>query len=424
MMETAQASTQPPSDPALGTVIEETRRHMVRLGYSRASLSHFARAWRKLAQFAADTGAASLSVELTESFLRHCGVGTSGPKAPAKSGQRQLTIAMRYLLEFQRRGSLRRRPSMTRRPIPEVLSRVLDAFVRFCTEERRIRPRTMRGRLQHVRAFLTHLASRGHPDVHAIDVESVSGFISAVSAHGTLKPRTLAVMLSDLRSFFRYLTMEGLVPGSLVGQIPRIRVRPDARVPDVWRAEDIAALLAAIDRGSPLGKRDYAIVLLAARLGMRVGDIRSLRLEDLRWDDARIEVRQSKTGMPLVLPLTEEIGEALIAYLRHGRPPTTRREVFLRHLAPFEPFGQDDNLYHVVATYRRRAGIAPPKEAQKGLHSLRHTLATRLLQAGVPLETIAGVLGHASPDTTRLYTRVDLTALRSAALDLEGVRYE
>jgi integrase len=128
--------------------------------------------------------------------------------------------------------------------------------------------------------------------------------------------------------------------------------------------------------------------------------------------------------MPLVLPLTEEIGEALIAYLRHGRPPTTRREVFLRHLAPFEPFGQDDNLYHVVATYRRRAGIAPAKEAQKGLHSLRHTLATRLLQAGVPLETVAGVLGHASPDSTRLYTRVDLTALRSAALDLEGVRYE
>jgi hypothetical protein len=186
MMETAQASTQPPSDPALGTEIEETRRHMVRLGYSRASLSHFARAWRKLAQFAAGSGAASLSVELTESFLRHCGVGTSGPKAPAKSGQRQLTIAMRYLLEFQRRGSLRRRPSMTRQPIPEVLSRVLDAFVRFCTEERRISPRTMRGRRQHVRAFLTHLASRGRPDVHAIDVESVSGFVSAVSAHGTL----------------------------------------------------------------------------------------------------------------------------------------------------------------------------------------------------------------------------------------------
>jgi len=180
-------------------------------------------------------------------------------------------------------------------------------------------------------------------------------------------------------------------------------------------------LLVAIDRGSPVGKRDYAIVLLAVRLGMRVGDIRDLRLEDLRWTEARIERVQTKTGVPVVLPLTEEIGAALIAYLREGRPPTARREVFLRHLAPFEPFGPYDNLYHIVTTYRRRAGIELPPKSRKGLHSLRHTVATRLLEAGVALETISGILGHRSPETTRLYTKVDLAALRSAALDLEEV---
>jgi integrase len=123
--------------------------------------------------------------------------------------------------------------------------------------------------------------------------------------------------------------------------------------------------------------------------------------------------------VPVVLPLTEEIGEALIAYLRDGRPPSARREVFLRHLAPFEPFGPNDNLYHLITTYRRRAGIELPQKSRKGLHSLRHTVATRLLEAGVALDTISGVLGHVSAETTRIYTKVDLAALRSAGLEIE-----
>jgi integrase len=405
---------------SLGVVIHEIGEHMVRLGYSRGYRRHFDRTWRKLARFAADRGVASLSGDLTEAFLLHCGVGSSATHAPAASGQQHLSAAMRYLLEFQQHGCFERRRSAASVRLPDALSRVLEAFVHFSTEELRIRPRTMRGRRQHVTAFLMYLANRGTPDVRSIGVETVSGFMTSL-CH--LRPRTLAGVGCDLRSFLRYLAMEAVVPASLVERIPRIRVRQDERVPDVWRAEDVATLLAAVDRGSPVGKRDYAILLLAARLGMRVGDIRDLRLEELRWDEARIERRQSKTGVPVALPLTEEIGEALIAYLRGGRPPTTRREVFLRHLAPFEPFGANDNLHQIVTTYRRRAGIKLAKNSHKGLHSLRHTVATRLLEAGVTLETISGVMGHISPESTRIYTKVDLAALRSAALDVEEVHH-
>lgn len=389
-------TTETRSGRSLGVVIHEIRGHMVRLGYSRGYRRHFDRTWRKLAQFAADRGISSLSVDLTEAFLLHCGVGSSAPEAPAASGQQHLRAAMRYLLEFQQHRCFQRRRSTASVHLPDALSRILEAFVRFCTKERGIRPRSLRGRRRYVTAFLMYLASRGVPDVRSIDVETVSGFVTSL-CH--LIPRTLATVVSDLRSFLRYLAMEGMVPASVVERIPRIRVRQDERIPDVWRAEDVAALLAAIDRGSPVGKRDYAIVLLAARLGMRVGDIRDLRLEDLRWDEARIERPQTKTGVPVVLPLTEEIGDALIAYLRDGRPPTARREVFLRHLAPFEPFGQDDNLYHIVGTYRRRAGIELPERSHKGLHSLRHTLATRLLEAGVAMQTISGIMGHLSPES-------------------------
>jgi integrase len=405
---------------SVGTVIKEARNHLVRLGYSRRHLGRFNSAWCRLAQFAADRRVTSLSVELTEAFLLHCGVGLSCPEAPAPSGQRHLRAAMRYLLEFQQHGCIQRRELVAEVQLPEALSGFLERFVRFSTEEMRLRLGTIRGRRKHAAAFLLYLTSHGISDLDAIGVETVSGFVSS-RCH--LMPKTLAAEVSHLRAFLRYLVMEGVIPASVAERVPRIRVRRDEKIPDVWQEEDVAALLGVIDRGSPIGKRDYAIVLLAARLGMRVGDIRDLKLEDLRWDEARIERRQSKTGVPLVLPLIEEIGDALITYLREGRPSTERREVFLRHLAPFEPFGANDNFYHIVATYRRRAGIALPRNSHKGLHSLRHTVASRLLEAGVALETIAGVMGHISLESTRIYTKVDLAALRSAALDLAEVHH-
>jgi len=158
------------------------------------------------------------------------------------------------------------------------------------------------------------------------------------------------------------------------------------------------------------------MLLLACRLGMRAGDIRKLRLESLRWDDARIEYAQSKTGARVVLPLTEEIGHALTDYLIHGRPSTGRREVFLRARAPFGPLG--DSLGHIIGQYRPPHKMAFPGQ-RAGMHSLRHTLATQLLTKDVPLETIAAILGHATLDATRTYAKVNIPQLQTAAIDTE-----
>ncbi|MFC1707289.1 site-specific integrase [Planctomycetota bacterium] len=408
------------SDRTLGTLIEEIQEQFVRLGYSRRSRRRFDQTWRKLARFAASRDADVMSAELADAFLEHCMVGSTAPGAPAASGQRHLLMAMRILLEFDLHGCFQRRRSGSYPRLPDELSRVMGEYERFCVEALRLSPVTMRGRGRCVSRFLMYLASRGTPDVGTITIGTVSGFVGS-QCH--LMPRTLALLASNLRSFLRFLSMKGLVPAALVNRVPRIRIQHDARIPDVWRAEHVASLLATVDRGSPLGRRDYAILLLAARLGLRVGDIRDLRLEDLRWDEARIERLQAKTGTPVVLPLTEEIGQALIAYLQDGRPPSTRREVFLRHLAPFGPFERTNSLHYIIDKYRRLAGIKLPRAARRGLHSLRHTVATRLLEAGVPLEAISGVMGHVSSESTRIYTKVDLAALRSAALEIEEVQH-
>jgi integrase len=158
-------------------------------------------------------------------------------------------------------------------------------------------------------------------------------------------------------------------------------------------------------------------------LGLRAGDIRTLKLDQLHWEVSTIELTQSKTGMPLILPLTSEVGEALIDYLKSGRPQTEHREVFVKVNPPFDPFMANSNLHHIVTYWRRLAGIRFRTPQKRGIHSLRHTLATRLLQKGTPFTTIAEILGHTSLESTRIYAKADVEALRSVALDPEEVNH-
>lgn len=181
-------------------------------------------------------------------------------------------------------------------------------------------------------------------------------------------------------------------------------------------------MLGRIDRSSPRGKRDYALLLLAYRLGLRAGDIRTLTLDHLDWANATLRLTQSKTTRPLVLPLTEEIGQALIDYLKSGRPQTPYREIFLRLKPPVAPFSSNSRLYDIVSYWRRLAGITFHHPQRQGLQSLRHSLATHLLQQDTPLPVIAAILGHTSLDSTRLYAKADVQALRSVAVDVEELK--
>jgi integrase len=247
----------------------------------------------------------------------------------------------------------------------------------------------------------------------------LSAFVKARAQH--LGRRSLATEVSHLRSFVRFLSMQGLVAADLLEHARTLRFAKEHRLPPVWPPQAVEALLAAVDRSSAQGKRDYAILLLACRLGLRATDIRSLRLDEICWSGACIQFAQRKTGRPLSLPIDDEIGEALIDYLQHGRPSVGHREVFLKARAPHEPFGPGNPLHSVVASALQRAGIELPAGLPRGLHALRHTLATRLVYAGVPLETVADVLGHHSVESTRVYTHLDVEALRCVALDPEEV---
>jgi integrase len=404
----------PPARPSLVQLITNAAEHLAALRYAKDTVRHRRDAWRSLQLFAASTGLPDeFSDDLAERFLASRGTSLAG--GPATRYARDLRTAMRILSEFGRYGCFHRRHRIPQRvPLSLPMSNALTAYQTYCVTHLRAYRTTMRLRTRTLTLFLHFLEARGAASPGDVRASDVSAFIRS---RGHLEPKTISVEASTLRSFFRVGFVLGLLPADLSSATPRIRVRRNGRLPSVWKSEDVEAVLKAVDRASPVGKRDYAMLLLGCRLGMRVGDIRALKLEDVDWRRACLSYRQGKTGTALELPLDDESAGALIDYLRHGRPPTEYREIFLRANAPFAPFGPDDNLHYVLAKYRRAAGVKLPSRCRRGFHSLRHTVASRMLATGVPLEVIGSVLGHASLDATRLYTSVDIDALRDVALE-------
>ena len=413
----ADRTSSSPSSP-LQALVHAALQSMQGLGYSPAYLRLCHGVWRDFLHFALRAPApAEFSQELVTRFLASRGIPPERASPGFSPRQRLIRAVLRILSEFHLHGCYqRRRNAVPRVTLAAPLQALLHDYQGFCRQHLHCTPGTLRCRTRHLTRFLYFLESHQVQDLATLQAEHLSDFIRSQIQ---LRPKTVAVISSDLRSFLRFLCLRGLHPDNLSSQVPKVRLARNARVPAVWSREEVAALLAAVDRCSPKGKRDYAILLLAGRLGLRVSDIRRLRLDNLHWRESLLELTQAKTGATLVLPLTEEVGEALIDYLRHGRPVTTHREVFLRLKAPVEPFGSNDNLHHIITFYRQRAGIALPPQGGTGLHSLRHTVATWLLETGTPLETIASILGHRSLESTQIYTKVDLEALRQAALDPE-----
>ncbi len=198
--------------------------------------------------------------------------------------------------------------------------------------------------------------------------------------------------------------------------VPSVRHAP-FRLAAIWSQTDVEKMLSVIDRTSDLGKRDYAIILLIARTGLRIGEVLDLKIENIDWRTATIQITQHKTKNILELPMSEDIGNALIDYLINGRPTVLSRHVFIMHRAPYKEYLANRGLPNLLAKYRKKAGVILPQNSRQCWHSLRHSLATRLHEKETPLPVIAAILGHTSIETTRIYTRTNIEMLRQAALE-------
>ncbi|MBU0466018.1 MAG: tyrosine-type recombinase/integrase [Proteobacteria bacterium] len=268
-----------------------------------------------------------------------------------------------------------------------------------------------------VRRLLTFLLKK----VNSSDDITITHLTEFLAAFAGCRPRYVSTVLYVLRNYFTFLQDMNIIKTDLAASLPHVRILRNAFIPHAWETDDVRKLLASIDRNSTKGKRDYAILLMIVHLGLRVSDIRNMRLSDLNWNRKTITLSVRKTGQALELPLLDDIGWAIIDYLKNGRPQTACNRLFVRHRAPFDSFGENQSFYSELHRYMQVAGITPPTGVHCGLHSLRSTLARNMLEAKTPLPVISEVLGHTNINTTSIYLKIDLDGLRKCALDPEEV---
>jgi len=320
-------------------------------------------------------------------------------------GARHVRTALRMLLETDFELGTK---VLQHRETTGLYERVMPNYLEHLRTHRGIRrPRSQE---LYLRKLFLWLNREG---VHEFDELTARHARDFLGTQAHLTRAALAGVSSIVRSLFRYLHLRGLVASDLSTWVEIPKTFGEKKPPTVLSFEQVQKLLARVDRTLDIGKRDYAMLLLAARYGMRPSDIRTLRLGDIRWREARIAFVQEKTGHALDLPLLPEVQEALIDYLRHGRPKCTVREVFVRHRTPIQALGVGNNCWQTMDRAMKAAKI---RASHGGLYVLRHSAATRMLKVGVEYESIAAVLGHSGTGTIHRYAHADLELLRTVAL--------
>ncbi|MDE0209318.1 MAG: tyrosine-type recombinase/integrase [Gemmatimonadetes bacterium] len=294
------------------------------------------------------------------------------------------------------------------------VERCVQAYERYLQQTRGLAPASIASYLPFARNLLQHRFTSEPVTLSSLSASDVVGFVHHMAPG--LRPKRAKFMTTALRSFLRYACHLGEAGPELVAAVPVVANWSMTQIPRGISPDQVSKLLAGIDRGSTAGRRDHAILLLLARLGLRSSEIRLLELDDIDWVNGTLRPR-TKGGRRNTFPLSEEVGEAIADYLRHGRPQCSSRQVFLHVLAPFKGIRSSSGISRIIRRAIKRAGVDAPT---CGAHQFRHGLATEMLNGGASLGEIGDVLGHSHPDTTRIYAKVDLESLRPLALPWPG----
>lgn len=388
--------------PVLGCVIDGFAQWLVERGYTRSSVRRHVRCSQRLDRTLRRRGFGHLT-EITPDDLVAC--------VPAHTRREDVHLAAavrcwnRYL---QERGLVVARLEPSSRS-----HTLLTAYGDHLREVRGLAVPTVTAHLRSIAELLQQLDyDASAVRLRALSSRDIEGFLEIV---GRRQDRaSLQHVVAHLRGVLRYLAAQGELRPGLETEIDTPRVYRLEKLPRSLPWKTVQSFLRSIDRRTPMGRRDYAIFLLIATYGLRAHEVATLKLDAIEWRAGRIRIFPRKGGHPLLLPLTDEVGAALAAYLRHGRPNLAYREIFLRCRAPAGVI-KPTAVTEAFQRWSRRSGL---NIAFQGPHCLRHSYAVHLLRQGVPLKTIGDVLGHRSAEATCVYLRLSTDDLRDVALSL------
>ncbi len=403
----------------LHELLQNLEQELLRLGYTKGTMTFYRNRWRKLEDFAYRNGQVYYTEQLGIDFIQeYFGITQDDFSRTLNQAQTQELRVIRMVGDFQLHHAVLRRYLKHRELlIDPYFIETSRQFEDYCATIKDYSKSTVEHYTKQSGYFMDYLAARGMYNFSGISMDTINAYILTLAGFSF---KTVEQNICSLRAFFRFLFEKGIIGTDFASKMPMVKARKQTSIPSVWTKNELTKLIGAIDRASPKGKRDYAIILIACRLGLRCRDIKNLRIADFHWAEKKLCFVQSKTRQPMELPLVPDVGWAVIDYLKYGRPKVDSDCIFVRHMAPFLPFSEGDHLEQLILAYMERAHI-PRLKKRRGMHSLRHTMASVLLEKETPLPVISDIIGHLDTNSTAVYLKVDMERLAQCPLDFEKV---
>lgn len=389
------------------------------LHYSLKSAENYRRCWKRVRNFMSSKGIKCYDQDVGKQILFH--KFKDRRKAELSTNEKLFFNSIKMLTDFQETGQIkvpplpRKERIIFKGPIGDIITDFLDKKI-----EKRLSKCRFHSYHRNLSKFLNYCNQRGINSIKDIDLTVILHFINELS-HGEETNSTVMIsVIGTLRGFMKFVFEQKLLATDHSNRIPRYRSVIQPKLPSTYSKEEIEKLIKSVDRSSPMGKRNYVIILLAARLGLRASDICNLKFDNLHWNTSTIKIEQIKTGKELILPMLPDIGNAIIDYLRYGRITSEEPYVLLTARPPCKRFTTSNVVTHVVQRAFKKAGI-DINGKRFGPHSLRHSLAFRMLERNTVLPVISEVLGHENTESTRYYLRIDIKSMKQCMLDVPPV---
>lgn len=387
---------------------------LYQLFYSPKTVSQYRGVWKRIRAYMASNGIKYYDQNVEKQIFEKEFKGRNIRELSTQ--ERIFYNGAKMLSEFQETGKInipalpRKEPLVFNGAIGEIITN----FLYYKKTEEKLSINSLNFYQRNLFQFLSYCNKK---EIHSLKDINLSDILLFI---GEQNPPPAYHVISALRGFLQYAYMQKLFPVDYSKKIPKCKLINQPKIPSIYSIEEIEKLLLSVGRHSSMGKRNYAIILIAVRLGLRASDISRLKFENLHWDNSTIEIEQYKTGKELMLPLLPDVGNAIIDYLKYGRPKSEEPQVFLMGRPPYGHFLTSNVVTHVVQRAFKNAGI-DINGRRFGTHSLRHTLGFRMLEKSTVLPVISEVFGHENTKSTRYYLRVDLKSMRQCMLDVSPV---
>lgn len=382
-----------------------------KLSYKYVTIRHYRSRWLPVKEYMEARKQKFINPSVCKDFLLR--IYSGRPHEQLTEKEKLIAKSVSVLSEFMETGSVQRKHKV--RHLDGAIGILMKDFLAY-KQGHCLRQITLDKIESHMSSFNFWLSQRKIFSVQDITPSDIIAFIKNLAPH---KSALIHDTLMNLRSLFVFLYDTRIIPVNMSSFVPKDNYLKHEKLPSYYTEEEIEKLLKSIDRGTIVGKRDYAIMMLATYLGLRASDIAHLQFSSLYWNDSTIKFRQYKTGRTITLPLIPVVGNAILDYIEFGRPKSDEQYVFLLLISPFLPVRSQT----IAGMMNRRFSYAGLKSTNRrhGGHALRHSLVKELLKKNQSLPVISEVLGHKSTSSTWHYIRIDTESLRRCALDVPCV---